>query len=206
MRVALYARVSTFDKGQDNDNQLLVLREYCLKQGYEVVKEYCDHVTGSRGDRKGFRELYKDASRRRFDLVLFWSLDRFTREGVLETLQRLKELDHYGVYWRSYTEQYLDSTGIFKDAILAILAAIAQQERLRISERTKAGLARARKYRSWEPKKLVADFDLVRAVYAKTKSCRLTAEQFDMSRESVRNIVNRKKRWAINDETTPANG
>src|ERR1019366_4967578 len=54
-------------------------------------------------------------------------------------------LTSYGVGWRSFTEQYLDSCGVFRDAVLSILATIAQQERIRISERVTAGLARARK-------------------------------------------------------------
>ena len=77
------------------------------------------------------------ASRREFDLVLFWSLDRFSREGVLATLQYLQRLTSYGVGWRSFTEQYLDSCGIFRDAVLSILATIAAQERVRISERVR---------------------------------------------------------------------
>ena len=85
------------------------------------------------------------AGRREFDLALFWSLDRFSREGVLESLQYLQRLTADGVGWRSYTEQYLDSCGIFKDAVLSILATIAKQERVRLSERTVAGLERARK-------------------------------------------------------------
>jgi DNA invertase Pin-like site-specific DNA recombinase len=72
-------------------------------------------------------------------------LDRFSREGVRETLNHLERLTSYGVNWRSFTEQYLDSYGIFKDAVLAILAVIAKQGRVRLSERTLAGLARARK-------------------------------------------------------------
>ena len=89
--------------------------------------------------------LLGDASQRRFDLVLFWSLDRFSREGVLETLHHLQRLAQYGVGYRSFTEQYLDSCGIFKDAVLSILATIAKQERIRISKRVHAGLAKARK-------------------------------------------------------------
>jgi len=88
--------------------------------------------------------MFADASRRRFDLVLFWSLDRLSREGVLETLQHLNRLTSYGVCYKSFTEQYLDSCGIFKDAVIGILAVIAKQERVRLSERTKAGLAIAR--------------------------------------------------------------
>jgi DNA invertase Pin-like site-specific DNA recombinase len=77
-------------------------------------------------------------------LVLFWALDRFSREGVSATLKHLETLTSYGVAWRSYTEQYLDSAGIFRDAIISIVATLAKQERIRISERTLAGLARAR--------------------------------------------------------------
>ena len=85
-----------------------------------------------------------DARRREFDIVLFWALDRFSREGVLETLQHLQRLTSYGVDWKSFIEQYLDSCGIFRDAVLSILAAIANQERVRLSERVRAGLDRVR--------------------------------------------------------------
>jgi DNA invertase Pin-like site-specific DNA recombinase len=71
-------------------------------------------------------------------------LDRFSREGVFETLQYLQRLTAYGVGYRSFTEQYLDSCGLFKDAVISILAVIAKQERVRLSERTLAGLSRAR--------------------------------------------------------------
>jgi DNA invertase Pin-like site-specific DNA recombinase len=76
--------------------------------------------------------------------VLFWSLDRFSREGVFETLQYLQRLTSYGVGYRSFTEQYLDSCGMFRDAVISILAVIAKQERVRLSERTLAGLEKAR--------------------------------------------------------------
>ena len=84
------------------------------------------------------------ASRKQFDMILFWSLDRFSREGVLETLQHLQTLTSYGVEWWCYREEYLRSVGVFRDAVLAILAAIAKQERVRLSERVQAGLSRAR--------------------------------------------------------------
>src|SRR5208337_2238987 len=80
----------------------------------------------------------------RWRMLLFWSLDRLSREGVYATLGILKCLDDAGVCWRSHTEAYLDSCGVFKDAVLAILAAVAKQERIRISERVKAGLETAR--------------------------------------------------------------
>jgi DNA invertase Pin-like site-specific DNA recombinase len=78
-------------------------------------------------------------------VVLFWSLDRFSREGVGETLNHLQRLNGAGVSFKSFTEQYLDSTGVFREALIAILAAIAKQERIRFSERIKAGQARSSK-------------------------------------------------------------
>ena len=67
-----------------------------------------------------------------------------TRAPTVETLNHLQRLTGYGVNYRSFTEQYLDSTGIFKEAVIGILAAVAKQERVRLSERTIAGLERAR--------------------------------------------------------------
>ena len=145
MRTALYARVSTRDKGQDTENQLSQLREFAHTQGWTVTGEYTDRVTGKHSDREQFQKLFQDASQRKFDTVLFWSLDRFSREGVLATLNHLQRLSSHGVGYRSFTEQYLDSCGVFKDAVLSILATIAKQERIRLSERTIAGLEKARR-------------------------------------------------------------
>ncbi len=145
MRIALYARVSTRDKGQDTENQLAQLREFARVQGWTITAEYVDRTTGKHSDREQFQRLFENAAQRRFDTVLFWSLDRFSREGVLETLNHLQRLSSYGVGYRSFTEQYLDSCGIFKDAVLSILATIAKQERIRLSERTIAGLEKARR-------------------------------------------------------------
>jgi DNA invertase Pin-like site-specific DNA recombinase len=143
-RVALYARVSTKDKGQDYENQLLQLRQFGKTQGWSVVQEFVDRASGKRSDREQFQKMFVSASKREFDVLLFWSLDRLSREGVVETLNHLQRLTGYGVNYRSYTEQYLDSTGIFKEAVIGILAAVAKQERVRLSERTIAGLQRAK--------------------------------------------------------------
>ena len=142
MKVALYARVSTKDKGQSTENQVPDLRRFAEAHGHTVYKEYVEEESAGTGERAQFKTLFADAHRRCFDLVLFWSLDRFSREGALPTLQYLNQLESWGVGYKSYTEQYLDSTGLFKDAIVSILATLAKQERVRLSERTKAGMAR----------------------------------------------------------------
>ncbi len=144
MRAAVYARVSTKDKGQDTENQLLQLRDYCQRQGWPIAHEYIDHVSGKSGERDSFKQLFTDASRRQFDVVVVWALDRFTREGVLETFEYIRDLTRNGVQFESYSEAHFRTTGPAGELMLAIAAWIAKQERLRISERTKAGLARAR--------------------------------------------------------------
>jgi DNA invertase Pin-like site-specific DNA recombinase len=144
MRTAIYARVSTKDGRQDTENQLRQLRAFAATQNWTIVHEYVDRASGKRGDREQFRRMFEAASRREFDLLLFWSLDRLSREGTVETLNHLQRLTSYGIHYRSFTEQYLDSTGIFKEAVIGILAAVAKQERVRLSERTIAGLQRAR--------------------------------------------------------------
>lgn len=144
MKIALYSRVSTRDKKQDCENQLRQLRDFASKQGWEIVAEYVDYASGKSSDRVKFKEMFAAASRHEFDVVLFWSLDRFSREGTVETLVHLQTLTSYGVGFKSFTEQYLDGTGLFRDAIIGILAALAKQERVRLSERVHAGLERAK--------------------------------------------------------------
>src|ERR1039457_821792 len=144
MKVAIYGRVSTKGKGQEVENQMIVLREFCIKMGYHIYKEYIDHESGGTSNRNAFTNMFADAAKRKFDLVLFWSLDRFSREGTRKTIFLLQQLDDNGVKYKSYSEQYIDSSGIFKDVIISLLSTLAAQERVRLSERVVAGLERSR--------------------------------------------------------------
>lgn len=145
MKTAIYARVST--RKQEMDNQLQQLREFAAKQGWEVVAEYVDVVSGSgKKERPRFLAMMQDASQHQFDLLLFWSLDRLSREGIVRTLGYLQQFKSWNVGWRSFTQPFLDTgNAMVTDIVLSVLAAVAQQERLTISERTLAGLRRARK-------------------------------------------------------------
>ncbi|AWM32189.1 recombinase family protein [Hymenobacter nivis] len=71
MTAVLYARVSTKDKGQTNDNQLRELRVFAERLGYTVHQEYCDQESGGSAERLQFQQLFADAHQRRFDTVLF---------------------------------------------------------------------------------------------------------------------------------------
>jgi len=188
--VAIYSRVSTRDKGQDVENQLRQLREFCAKQDWKIVHEYVDHASGKRSDREAFMEMFAAASRREFDVVLFWSLDRFSREGVFETLQHLQRLTSYGVNYRSFTEQYLDSCGMFRDAVISILATIAKQERVRLSERTIAGLERAKAQgRVGGRPRVICDRERVLALHGEGVSLGKIATELGMSKSTVARMV-----------------
>lgn len=104
VRVAIYLRVSKDDGSQETDNQLLQLREFCESwEGHDLVAEYVDRESGIRGrrERKDFDLMFADAARRRFDVLLFWALDRFSREGIRKTIAYLQRLDACGVSFKS---------------------------------------------------------------------------------------------------------
>ncbi|MCX7591016.1 MAG: recombinase family protein, partial [Kiritimatiellae bacterium] len=137
IRVALYARVSTTDQGQSAENQLGPLRDFAARQGWQILAEFVDEASGARADRPALKAMLEAAARREFDLLVFWSLDRLSRQGALKTLELLDTLSRRGVAWRSYTEPYLASAGPFGEAIIALLASLARQERLRMQERVR---------------------------------------------------------------------
>jgi len=142
MRAAIYVCVSTGDVCQDD--QLQQLREFAGAQGWMITSEYVDHESGAKSDRLQFRQMLADAARRRFDLLLVWALDQLTREGVAQTFEYIQRLTASGVQFVSFTEEHFRTTGPAGDLIIAIAASITEQERLRISKRVRAGLARAR--------------------------------------------------------------
>ncbi len=189
-RCALYARVSTGK--QENENQLHQLREFAAKEGWQVVEEYVDVVTGSgKANRPAFEKMMLAASQHRFDVLLFWKLDRLSREGVRKTIEILTRLDSYQIRWRSFQEPYFDSCGFMRDAVISIMAALAQQERISISERTKAGLARAvRKGAVLGAKRHQLDIGAIKEMQNVGKSLRQIAAQLGVSPGT---LVNRLK-------------
>jgi DNA invertase Pin-like site-specific DNA recombinase len=189
MKTAIYARVST-DK-QDTENQLAQLREFAAKQGWTITGEYVDYESGAKADRIEFQRMFADANQHKFDLVLFWALDRLSREGVLATLQYLNRLTSYGIEYKSFTEQFFDSCGIFKDAVIAIMATLAKQERVKRAERTKAGLAiaRAKGKTLGRPKTIRATSTDVSRLRDDGRSYREIAKRLGVSLRSVRRLT-----------------
>lgn len=145
MRCAIYLRISDPSKGQTTENQRIPLEEFRDSQKWKPAQVYEDHESAFRnGNRPAFARMLDDAAKRKFDLLLFWSLDRFCREGCYQTLEYLNRLSRAKVMFRSYMEPYIDTSNPMGEAIVAILASLAKQESVRRSERVKAGMERAR--------------------------------------------------------------
>jgi len=144
MKVALYSRVSTSDKDQDPMTQLLPLREFVKAQLWDTYHEYIDYAPATDlYHRTAWKELLEDASRRKFDILVVWRMDRAFR-SVLDAATTLERLRTWKVGLRSYSEPWLDTTSPFGEALYYITVAYAQLERGILRERVKAGMERAR--------------------------------------------------------------
>ena len=144
MRVALYARVSTKNNGQNPETQLVALREYASNRGFEITEEYVDlGVSGSKDRRPALDRLMKDARARKIDAVLVSRFDRFAR-STKHLVTALEEFQALGVDFLSLGESVDTSTPMGK-MIFTVLGAVAELERSLIKERVAMGLERARK-------------------------------------------------------------
>ena len=148
MRVAIYARVSTDDKGQTTENQLRELREWCANSGHTIATEYIEHESGrkSANQRPRFAAMLSDAHKRKFDLVLVWSLDRLSREGMIATVRYLRSTDECRRRVSlPYSEAHLSTENeLVRNVLLTLLASLAKMEVEKLSARVKAGMARAK--------------------------------------------------------------
>ena len=141
-RVALYARVSTLDKGQDPETQLRPLREYAQRRGFAVVEEYVDQASGTSEERTQYKSMMAAAKKRQLDAVLVWRYDRFAR-STQALVNALKEFQSLGVDFISYQEN-IDTTTPTGELIFHVMASLAQFESALISQRVRAGMARAK--------------------------------------------------------------
>lgn len=147
-KVAIYVRVSTTDKGQDVENQIVQLKEFCKRRDFEIIKIYQDNETGKHGrkERKAFDQMFKDAHKAKFEMLIIWALDRFSRQGPQMDFNYLKLLDDCGVRFHSYTQEFLSTENeLIRNILIALMSSFAKYEREMISVRTKAGLERAKK-------------------------------------------------------------
>ena len=142
MIVGLYARVSTKDKEQNPENQLIRLREYCKTRGWEF-KEYVDYASGAKKDRPGLKSIMNDLNQ--LDGILVLRLDRFGR-SLQNLLENLNVIRSNGKVFEAIDQglKISEKKDPMNDFMLAILGAAAEFERELISERVRDGMARAR--------------------------------------------------------------
>lgn len=158
MKVALYARVSLDESNKDSkqyqepENQLEPLRKWASAQGWEVVEEYVDRASGADHNRPRFIKMMNDASLLKFDTILVWKLDRFSREGISHTLAYMQRLKSRNRGLKSFTESWVDisSDNPLTELVLSIFAWVASEERRKISERTKLGIQRRKSLGTWK--------------------------------------------------------
>jgi len=195
VKIAVYARVSTKDKGQDTENQIRELRQFAESSGWTIAREYIDHESAKNGERDEFQAMLTDASKRKFKAVLVWALDRFTREGIGATFDYVRKLKANSVDFISYTEAHFRTTGPAGELMLAVAAWIAEQERKRISDRTRAGMETARRRGKvlGRPTKKIDSAQVLRLHAAGNGVLKiakqLTAAGSPVSRETIRRIV-----------------
>ena len=141
-KAAIYVRVST-DK-QTVENQLLQLRQIAERRGWEVVEQYSDAgISGAKGrdGRPGLDQMLKDASRRKFDVIMAWAIDRLGR-SLIDLLGTIQTLEACGVDLY-LDQQSIDTTTPAGKLMFQVCGAFAEFERSMIRQRVTAGLKRA---------------------------------------------------------------
>ena len=141
-RAALYARVSTSDKGQDPELQLEDLRALARARGWEVRAEFVDLLPAG-DERPELERMLADVRRGRLDVVAVWRFDRFARSTV-GLLSALEDFRVRGVDFVSHQEAVDTSTPAGK-LLFTMIAGMAEFEKALIQERVRAGVAKARR-------------------------------------------------------------
>jgi DNA invertase Pin-like site-specific DNA recombinase len=181
LRVALYGRVSTLDKGQDVNLQLNELRDYCGRRGWKIAGEYVDNgVSGAEESRPELNKLMADAKRRKFDAIAVWKLDRFGR-SLKHLVMTLADLESLGIAFVSLRDGFDLSTPSGR-LMFQIIGAMGEFERNLIRERVKAGMAHAKaKGRKLGRTSLCIDMGVVARRRASGESLRAIARDLGVS-------------------------
>lgn len=188
-RVAIYARVSTTNHGQDVSMQTRELLQFAAARGWQIVGEYVDEgVSGAKDSRPELNRLMADAHKRKFDVACVWRFDRFAR-SVSHLLRALETFKALGIDFVSYSEQMDTSTPAGK-MVFTVLGAVAELERSLIVERVRAGLrnARAKGKKLGRPRAAV-DATRIARLHSQGRSIREIAEELGYSRSLVHKTI-----------------
>ncbi|MFC1919616.1 recombinase family protein [Chloroflexota bacterium] len=131
-RACIWLRVSTDAKGQDPELQRADLERVCEQRGWKIVKVYeVEESAFGRKPREQFQSMLEDARKSKFDVVVVWSMDRFSREGEWSVSRIMASLQDWNVHFYSYNEPFLDTTGPFAGFLIPLFAWMARQESIR---------------------------------------------------------------------------
>ncbi|MFH1141634.1 MAG: recombinase family protein [Chloroflexota bacterium] len=144
-RAALWLRVSTANKGQDPALQRTDLERVCQQRGWSMVKVYeLEESAFGKRPREQFQAMLEEARRGRFDVLVVWPMDRFSREGEWSVSRIMAALQDWHVQFYSHNEPFLDTTGPFAGFLIPLFAWLARQESIRKGKAVKLGLEKAR--------------------------------------------------------------
>ncbi len=188
-RIAIYVRISTKDKGQDTMTQLMPLREYAERRGFDIHEEYSDiGISGSKAKRPGLDKLMLDARRRKFSAVVVARFDRFARSSS-HLLRALEEFNKLGLDFISLNESVDTSTPMGK-MIFTVLGAVAELERSLIQERVQAGVDRARRQgKQLGRPRVIVDRERLRTLAREGHSIASIARSTGIARSTVSSII-----------------
>jgi DNA invertase Pin-like site-specific DNA recombinase len=143
MRAVIYLHVFKGDDIQRTADQFDRLCNYVKSQKWQLVHTYRDALTGKKKDRTAYQQMLAGAAQHKFDVLVFWSLDRLSREGIMPTITLLQKLTTWDIGYRSFTEPHLDSLGPHHETLIELLTTLGKQDKVR-SESTRIGLKRMR--------------------------------------------------------------
>jgi len=145
LRACLWLRVSTDSKGQDPELQRADLERVCHQRGWEIVKVYeVEESAFGKRPREQFQAMLEEARKGKFDVLVAWSMDRFSREGEWSVSRIMAALQDWNVQFYSYNEPFLDTTGPFAGFLIPLFAWLARQESIRKGKAVKLGMEKAK--------------------------------------------------------------
>ena len=188
-RVAIYARISTTNHGQDVSLQTRELRQFAEARGWTLAGEYVDAgISGAKDSRPELNRLMADAHKRRFDVVCVWKFDRFAR-SVSHLLRALETFNALGIAFVSLSEQ-MDTTTPTGKMVFTVLGAVAELERSLIAERVRAGLRNARaKGKTLGRPRMAVDSARIGRLRTLGRSVREIASELGYSRSLVHKTI-----------------
>ena len=191
-KVAIYARVSTSDKDQHPETQLLPLRNYATLRQWQVFDTYVDEESGrfeKKNKRAAFKRLLDDARKRKFDILLVFRYSRFAR-STKNLVDALSDFDKLGIDFVSYSEN-IDTTTSHGKFFFTVIAAFAQLESDTISDNVKAGLARAKHEgkRLGRPPVSASTRNLIIKAWQQHGSIKKTAKELGKAYATVHKVV-----------------